>query len=427
MVHIIDRRFESKGKSTVNRQRFMHRFKGQIRKAVSDAIGNRSITDIENGEELSIPSRDLHEPAFQQGRGGARDQVFTGNDQFNSGDLIARPMGGGGGGAGKGKAANDGEHEDDFIFTLSRDEFFDLFFGDLELPRLVHKQLIQGIQEFVRRHAGITNVGTPSNINIVRSMRGALGRRIGLGKNSKTDELRKAQLELEEAIARYGEGSNEVRELRAKVERLQAKVNNIHYIEPFDLRYNHKAKVPKPTTAAVMFCLMDVSGSMDTTRKSLAKRFFMLLHLFLIRSYEHIEVVFIRYHTVARECDEEEFFHLRESGGTVASSALLLMRDIIRERYANGQWNIYGAQASDGDNWESDNKDCKKILEGDGDLLEWCQFFAYVEVTEQAQNLWKEYEKVCKGEKGKKMAMARITTPADIYPVFRELFKKEVV
>ncbi len=111
-----------------------------------------------------------------------------------------------------------------------------------------------------------------------------------------------------------------------------------------------------------MFCLMDVSGSMDEEKKNIAKRFFTLLYLFLTRTYEHIDVVFIRHHTVAEEVDEENFFHSRETGGTVVSSALKLMRKVIEQRYANGLWNIYGAQASDGDNWLEDSVLCYDLL-----------------------------------------------------------------
>ena len=114
MARIIDRRFDSKHKSTVNRQRFMRRFKQQIRKAVSGAIQGRSIRDLDNGEQVSIPARDLAEPVIHHGKGGVWEQIFPGNDQFSSGDLIKRPSGGAGGGGGKGEASNDGEHEDDF-------------------------------------------------------------------------------------------------------------------------------------------------------------------------------------------------------------------------------------------------------------------------------------------------------------------------
>ncbi|ENO83282.1 hypothetical protein B447_00785 [Thauera sp. 27] len=425
MVRIIDRRFDSKNKSAVNRQRFMRRFKQQIRKAVSGAIQGRSIRDLDNGEEVSIPARDLAEPSLHHGRGGVWEQIFPGNDQFSSGDRINRPLGGGGDGSGKGKASNEGEHEDDFVFQLSREEFLELFFEDLELPRLIRTQLAK-VTDYKTQRAGFKSDGVPANINIIRSMRGALGRRLALG-SPYAARIRQLQEALDDALARQeaDEDSDEdtLRALREELAALRAKVERIPFIDSFDLRYNNRIKVPRPTTQAVMFCVMDVSGSMDEERKSIGKRFFMLLYLFLTRTYEHIEVVFIRHHTVAKEVDEDEFFHSRESGGTVVSSALVMMRDIVRERYANGQWNIYGAQASDGDNWDNDSPVCGRLLANE--ILPWCQYFAYVEITaREPQNLWREYARL--GAEHDNFAMQRIESPADIYPVFRELFKKTI-
>jgi len=162
---------------------------------------------------------------------------------------------------------------------------------------------------------------------------------------------------------------------------------------------------------------------MDENRKNIAKRFFMLLYLFLTKSYERIDLVFIRHHTTAKEVDEEDFFSSRESGGTVVSSALVLMRDIIRERYPSANWNIYAAQASDGDNWENDSPRCRELLVQD--ILPLTQYFAYVEIeTEQPQSLWREYTQVSAASR--RFAMQRILSLEDIYPVFRELFRKKV-
>ncbi len=422
MVRIIDRRFDSKNKSAVNRQRFMRRFKQQIRRAVSGAIEERSIRDLDNGERISIPARDLSEPHFRHGRGGIWEQVFAGNDQFSSGDLLDRPFDSENAGANGSRASNEGEGEDDFVFQLSREEFLDIFFDDLALPNLVRTQLAR-ITDYTTQRAGFTPNGVPANINIVRSMRGALGRRLALGAPY-SSKLRELQKELDEVIARNGADSDEAVALRDEIGKLRAKIDNIPFIDSFDLRYNNRVKIPRPTTQAVMFCVMDVSGSMDEGKKATAKRFFMLLYLFLTRTYEHIQVEFIRHHTIAKAVDENEFFHSRESGGTVVSSALNLMRDIIRERYANGQWNIYGAQASDGDNWDNDSPICRKVL-GD-DILPWCQYFAYIEITPgEPQNLWREYEKLAPAHPA--FAMQRIEAPTDIYPVFRELFKKSLI
>ena len=173
-----------------------------------------------------------------------------------------------------------------------------------------------------------------------------------------------------------------------------------------------------------MFCLMDVSGSMDEAKKQMAKRFFMLLYLFLNRNYERIEVVFIRHHTLAEEVDEDTFFHARETGGTVVSTALQLMRDIIHQRYASSAWNIYGAQASDGDNWNDDSPRCRELL-ADG-ILPSVQYFAYIEIADsEPQNLWREYEQLLASHPGH-FAMQRIAAASDIYPVFRELFRRRL-
>ncbi|MFT3733442.1 MAG: YeaH/YhbH family protein [Rhodocyclaceae bacterium] len=422
MVRIVNRRFDSRNKSAVNRQRFMRRFKGQIRKAVADAIDGRSIKDLDNGESVTIPSKDLSEPHFQHGEGGTWEQVYSGNDQFASGDEINRPLGGGGSGGGGGSASEDGQGEDDFVFQLSREEFLDVFFDDLALPNLVKTQLAK-IPDYKSQRAGFSNDGTPTNLNLVRSMRSALGRRLALGSpyNARLRELHAEIDELEKATPRDDEA---IQKLKEEAGALRAKLERIPFLDTFDLRYNNRIKVPQPSTQAVMFCLMDVSGSMDEQKKATAKRFFMLLYLFLTRTYEHIEVVFIRHHTVAREVDEEDFFHSRESGGTVVSSALDMMRDVIRERYASGMWNIYGAQASDGDNWENDSPRCREILSQT--ILPFVQFFAYIEITPgEPQNLWREYEKILGTTPV--FAMQRIENYADIYPVFRELFKKTLL
>lgn len=421
MVRIIDRRFDSKNKSAVNRQRFMRRFKGQIREAVADAIAGRSIKDLDNGESVSIPSKDLSEPQFHHGRGGIWETIFTGNDQFSSGDQINRPQGGGGGGSGKGKASKEGEGEDDFVFNLSREEFLDVFFDDLALPNLVKTQLAR-IQEYKSQRAGFTNDGTPANINVVRSLRGALGRRLALA-SPYQGRLRDLQKQLEELRETLLEDDPEIIRLKDEIGVLRAKIEAIPFIDSFDLRYNNRVKIPKPTTQAVMFCIMDVSGSMDEGKKATAKRFFMLLYLFLTRTYEHIEVVFIRHHTVAKEVNEEDFFHSRESGGTVVSSAIELMKEILHQRYLNGAWNVYGAQASDGDNWENDSPHCRELLADT--ILPFLQYFAYIEITPgEPQNLWREYEKLVGAHDN--FAMQHIEGLPDIYPVFRELFKKKL-
>ncbi|MBL8470542.1 MAG: YeaH/YhbH family protein, partial [Rhodocyclaceae bacterium] len=318
--------------------------------------------------------------------------------------------------------SDSGEMQDDFVFQLSREEFLNIFFDELELPNLVKTQLAR-ITEHKTVRAGHTPTGVPANINIVRSLRGALGRRLALGSPYR-EQLRRALEELDQFEAEgRAEDDPELVALRERISVLRDKIAAIPFIDSFDLRYNNRVKLPMPSTQAVMFCVMDVSGSMDEEKKQIAKRFFMLLYLFLKRSYDHIEIVFIRHHTAASEVDEEDFFHSRESGGTVVSSALNLMSDIVKERYANGAWNVYGAQASDGDNWENDSPKCRQLLEED--ILPYVQYFAYVEIRGgEPQNLWREYAKIAVAET--RFSMQQIESVGDIYPVFRELFKKKL-
>ncbi|MFL0810527.1 MAG: YeaH/YhbH family protein [Agarilytica sp.] len=420
MHYIIDRRLNSKKKSTVNRQRFLRRYKEHIKKAVSDAVDKRSIMDMEKGEKISIPKRDIHEPVFQHGKGGHNTRVLPGNDQFSAGDHIPRPPGGGGsGGAGEG-ASDSGEGMDEFVFQISQEEFLEFMFEDLELPNLVKRQLA-GIEEFEMRRAGISNEGSPGKINIIRSLRSANSRRIALT-SKKKKQLKALQAELATLEEEHAE-ADIIQDIKNQILELEGKIKRVPWLDDFDLKYNLHVKHPIPHSRAVMFCLMDVSGSMDQNTKDIAKRFFLLLYLFLQRNYEHTEVVFIRHHTSAKEVDEEEFFYSRETGGTIVSSALHLMDEVLETRYPPNEWNIYGAQASDGDNWNDDSAACYKLLTEK--ILHKLQYFSYVEITSRDhQALWHAYEKVL-SDFPERFAIKQLVDASDIYPVFRQLFQKK--
>ena len=421
-VRIVDRRLDSRNKSSVNRSRFLRRFKGQVRKAVSDAIAKRGIRDLDSGEKIGIPGRDIHEPQFHHGRGGVRETVHPGNDRFSHGDQMDRPQGGGGQGGGRGQASPDGMGLDEFIFTLTRDEFYDIFFDELELPHLVKRQLAR-IDDYKLVRSGYTQTGVPTNINLLRTMRSAASRRVAAGAPWGA-RLRALEEQLALALSQAEPDAALIERLEGEIRSLKLRRKAVPFIDPIDLRYSNRIRIPEPSTQAVMFCLMDVSGSMDESRKQMAKRFFMLLYLFLHRNYEHIDVVFIRHHTAAEEVDEDAFFNSRETGGTIVSSALKLMRDICAERYASSQWNVYVAQASDGDNWGGDSPLCHELVSDS--ILPLVQYFAYIEITDGApQNLWEEYEKIAEAHPGH-FALQRITQPSDIYPVFRELFRKRL-
>ena len=425
MSYFIDRRSNARNKSAVNRQRFIRRYRSHIKRAVEDAVNRRSITDMERGEEVSIPTRDISEPVFQHGQGGKRRVINPGNKEFVEGDRMRRPSGGGGGGgSGEGQASNQGEGEDDFAFTLSREEFLEFVFDGLELPHLERKQ-IADMEEVRQVRAGIARDGTPARINIVRSMRSAQARRIAMRSPIKR-ALKEAVEALEQEERKDPVLRNKVRisELKAEIERLEARLKAVPFLDTYDLRYNHLINQPMPSNKAVMFCVMDVSGSMTQAHKDIGKRFFLLLYLFLERNYEKVELVFIRHHTAAKEVDEEEFFYSRETGGTIVSSALTLLDEVIESRYPAGEWNLYVAQASDGDNWDDDSTNCRELMIKK--LMPRLQYYAYVEITPHAhQALWEEYERV-EAEFPERFAMQQIVEAGDIYPVFRELFKRRI-
>ena len=431
MTYFIDRRLNPKGKSLANRQRFLRRARAQIREAVQKSLKDSGVADVAKDRRIRISTQGTKEPRFRLDpkKGGTRDFVLPGNKDFIAGDQIKKPQSGQGG-SGK-DAATSGDSEDDFEFTMREDEILDIFFEDLELPNLVRTALSEVPSQNWKR-AGITTAGSPNQINLIRTMRNSFGRRLALKRPSLADV--KA---LEEEIAvleANGAPANDERlvALKAELERVTSKRKWVAFIDPLDVRFNAYVEQPVPTSQAVMFCLMDVSGSMGEREKDLAKRFFVLLHLFLKRRYEKVDIVFIRHTHDAQEVDEQTFFYSRQSGGTIVSTALEKMLEIQRERYNTADWNIYAAQASDGYTQSGDARRCVELLESD--LMPICQYYAYIEILDEREmevfsseeagaELWRAYRMVA--EHWKNFATKRIAKPSDIFPVFHDLFKKQ--
>jgi uncharacterized protein len=420
MNYLIDRRLNGRNKSAVNRERFIRRYKEHIRRSVKGMIAERSITDMAKGGQVKVPAKDISEPGFRYGSGGDWETVHPGNKEFVRGDKIPRPEGGGRGRGGR--ESGSGGSVDDFVFTLSRDEFLSIFFEDLELPNLMRTAIAESDDKKMVR-AGFVKEGTPCNLSVSRTMKTALARRIALG-GPVRDELELAREKLG-AAARAGRPESEIAALEIDVLELEGRLARLPFLDDVDLRYRHRVAVPRPAARAVMFCLMDVSASMDERKKDLAKRFFTLLYLFLTRKYERVELVFIRHTDEAQEVDEDTFFYDTQSGGTVVYSALEMMQQICAARYPKSDWNIYAAQASDGDAFGADPAKSARFLREH--LLPMTRYFAYIECPDEHQpgnsSLWVEYEEVRPAERN--FAMRRVYQPQEIYPVFRELFRKE--
>ena len=415
-MHIVDRRLNPGSKSLENRQRFLRRAKALVKGAVKKSTEGRDIKDVLEGGEVGIPLEGMSEPRFRR-EGGTRDVVLPGNKKFVEGDVLPRS---GEGSGGRPTKPGEGDGEDAFRFVLSRDEFVDLFLDDLELPDLAKRKLAEAESEGLRR-AGYSTSGSPANISVSRTVRLAMARRIAL-RRPRPETI--AQLEAEIA------GCDEARrvELMAELDALKAKFRRISYIDPIDIRYRRFETMPKPVAQAVMFCLMDVSGSMSEHMKDLAKRFYMLLYVFLTRRYRHVEIVFIRHTDRAEEVDENTFFHGPASGGTLVSSALQAMHDIVRARFRPADWNIYAAQASDGDNSRSDRVVAGRLLTEM--ILPVSQFFAYLEVGETGgstfdmpdSSLWTLYQRL--RADGAPLSMRKVSDRSQIFPVFHDLFRR---
>ena len=424
-MNIVDRRLDSGGKSLANRQRFLRRAKALVRQAVRKSSQDRSIKDFDQGGEVEIPLDSMREPRLRQsGSGGHREGLLPGNKKFVQGDTVPKEQKSGGGSGQDG--ADDGSGEDSFRFVLTQEEYLELFFEDLELPDLA-KQRLASTDAMAWKRAGYSVSGSPANLSLARTMRNSLGRRVAL-RRPKPEELRRVEDEMDDPNLDDARRD----ELRALQTTLQRRIKRIPFIDPIDIRYRRFKPEPTPVAQAVMFCLMDTSASMTEHMKDLAKRFFALLYIFLRRRYRHVDIVFIRHTHLASEVDEDTFFHSTETGGTVVSSALEEMMRIATARYSRDEWNIYGAQASDGDNSSSDSDKTASLLEQG--VLPLCQYFAYLEVGHEQEmahmgflprqtELWRTYDVVRQKDLG--LAMCKVRHRNEIYPVFRDLFERK--
>lgn len=449
---------------TISRDRVIERHKALVRDAVRRAVTDGKIDQIgKDGVDVAIPKRDLSQPNIVQGQGGKRTYVHPGNKEHVTGDQIERPRGGGGKGSGKGDPSDSGEGEDDFTIHLNEEEFWNVIYEDLGLPNMNILSAADTTKTQMK-YAGIVSQGTPEKISMVRSKRAQIGRMIATTEpeNRKILRLRRDQKDIlsgydpdatprkgglslafggdisteerirrtEAGITRLGKAFGHLvsdddaarfQQLEMEIAKLRKKVGHIPVFDDVDMKFRHHAKQPVPCAKAAMFCLMDVSGSMDEERKYKAQLFYVLLYKFLKRNYDKIDIVYVRHTTTAQEVDHDDFFHSRDTGGTIVSSGLQMVTDIQRERYNANEWNIYLAQASDGDNWSNDDPKCDALIRA---FLPKAQAVFYTEITEgEPQSLWHAYKNIQK-DFPNKFWMANIRERIDVVKVFREFFKK---
>ena len=415
---IVDRRSQ-KGKSTANRQRVLRRLDGALKAQVDKLVARHKLKDMDKAVEVTIDRKDVSEPRFiLDSETGATGRIIPGNDQYRVGDKIPHnPAQGRGGGRGAGDGQAD--EEDSFRFALSREEYLSLLFDELELPPLVKKDLLQ-IDETRFRRGGVVRYGNPGSVCVARTFKASIGRRIAAETQYEEDVL---AAEAALVLARESGTPAGVQAAELELQALRERFAEIPFLDPVDLRHRSLVEVQTPCTAAVMFCLMDVSSSMDEKRKDLAKRFFTLLYLFLTRKYKKVDLVFIRHTDQAQEVDEDTFFNGTQAGSTKVLSALAKMNEIIDARFPASHYNIFGAQASDGDSFGGDSTESSAYLLSQ--LLPFSRYFVYAEVGDRpvqgTTSLWSAYRSI----KSDHFNMATVSSRSEVYPALAKLFQKE--
>jgi sporulation protein YhbH len=331
--------------------RARHRLKVResIRENIADIIAEESIIGQDREKVIKVPIRGIREYRFVYGDN--TPSVAQGTGESQTGQVVGKVRAKSREGEEK---AGDQPGADYYETDVTLEELIDIMFEDLELPDLERKALRQiDAMRFVKRK-GYRAVGIRVRLDKRRSVRERLRRKVATNRRRAADALAAAQATPEPVAAD---------------ERF-----------PFhqeDLVYRHMVTDVKKESNAVVLCLMDTSGSMDTMKKYLARSFFFLLYQFICTKYQNVEIVFIAHHTEAKEVSEAEFFHKGESGGTFISSAYLKALEIIQERYHPSLWNIYAFHCSDGDNFDSDNP---AALRAAKELAAVCNLFGYGEI-----------------------------------------------
>lgn len=422
-MFFVDRRKTTGNKSAPNREALLRRIKMAIKGANPSKLG-QSVTDdaADAVNPVRVASDTLHEPRFMYESGtGDNEFVLVGNEEFERGDRI--PLNGGGSGNGSGKGAGDsGSGEDDFVVNITSEEFMNIFFEDCELPNLEETNE-RVLPETEPKHAGFSRDGTPASLRVVRSFKQAMPRRKIMSKGH-NQRLLSLMEELDAILQEEDsdEKTAKVAELKAQIEEVSRVISAIPFFEKMDLRYAKTEQQLVRSVDAVLIIIMDISGSMSQYEKTIARKFFALQYAFIRRKYPSIDVIFIAHTETAMEMDEDEFFSTRIMGGTVVSSSYDLALEIINKRYDPSLTNIYISQASDGDNYDSDNAYAKETLFKK--LIPKVRHMSYANVGRPITYSVRTFLDVAKevAKDTKKLSVVEIKTEAEVFPKFRSIY-----
>jgi hypothetical protein len=337
-----------------DRTRHKKKIEKAIKDSIKDVIADESIIGQNGTKKIRIPVRGIKEYRFVYGNNEKNQSVGSGGGhKVKRGQKIGKQRAQKGSGQGTGKAS-DQKGDEYYDVEVSLEELAEYLFNDLQLPDLEKKQFKFVSQETIKRK-GYRFKGIRPRLSKKETLKRKIRRQKMAEKNGTYDP---------ESGERF----------------------------PFhqdDMKYHHIKPKVKENSAAVIFFLMDVSGSMSQDRKYLARSFFFLLYQFLNHKYEKVDVVFISHSTHATRVSEDDFFKVGTHGGTIISSALDLELDIIEKEYHPNTWNIYTFYCGDGENWSNDNEICLELFQKIKDVS---QLTGYAEINEHYSNFADEGE-----------------------------------
>jgi sporulation protein YhbH len=371
-------------RSARDRLRHRQKIKDSIRDNIGDILAEESIIGRDRDKVIKVPIRSIKEFRFIYGDNAPG--VAQGNGEQQPGDVVqSSPEQGQGQGEGGNQPGVDA-----FETEITLDELIDIMFEDLELPELERKSLKQIISDDATKRKGRRHAGIRPRLDKKMTARNRIRRKLAVG--------RAREVDFDEEDRRF----------------------------PFhkdDMRYFHIVPTEREESNAVVFCIMDTSGSMGTVKKYLARSFYFLLFQFVRQKYQNVEVVFIAHHTEAKEVTENEFFHKVESGGTYISSGYRKALDIINDRYHPSLWNIYAFHCSDGDNFYSDND---RAVAAAKELCSVCNLFGYGEIKPAGSayysgTMLETFAQV----KSENFCTVTIERKEDLWPAFRSVLTKD--
>lgn len=376
-----------------DRSRHRHKIEKAIKESIKDVVAEESIIGQSGKKKIRIPVKGIKEHRFVYGNNEENKRVGSAQGkEVSPGQRIGHRRKVKSEGEGDGKAGNK-PGEEMYEIEMSLEELAGYLFSDLELPELEKKSFKFTTQEKMKRK-GKRPYGIRPRLSKKETIKQKIKRKKAAIKAGSFDPVNGERFTFHES----------------------------------DLRYKHIAPVKKENTAAVVFFVMDVSGSMTKSKKFLARSFFFLLYQFLNHKYSSIDVVFISHTADAKEVNEDQFFTQVPNGGTLVSTGLKKVEEIIEKRYHPNNWNIYTFYCGDGDNWSIDNEEA---IEAFKRLKEINQAMCYTEIGTESRysdlqifagkadkRLW-DLVKLAEGDNFKRIKLAE---SKDVWPAFKKLF-----